>query len=283
MAWLECCVLDGIAVLRLPGTPGGRWDLKPDRTPWVERGLRMISTERPGFGASTRLPGRRFHEHADDLAAILDCAGVERVYLIGGSGAAPHILSFLSRYPERSIAATISNGAAPLVPEEVDEMMEENRSEWYLVRSGDRRGLERAQRRAREELMERPLSIFSDLLEGASRADRISFEKMLGGPGALAAVERSLRESLSTEENLQAWIDETFALVLDWDDIDFTAIRASITWYHGRADVAAPFSAAERLVGTMPSATLVDVGVNAGHVNNVVSEGARLDELISRG
>ncbi|MDH3298935.1 MAG: hypothetical protein OES24_00340 [Acidimicrobiia bacterium] len=58
-------------VLRVPGTPGSRFSVRADVEPWRVRNLRMITTERPGLGASTRLPGRGFNEHADDLAALL--------------------------------------------------------------------------------------------------------------------------------------------------------------------------------------------------------------------
>ena len=67
--------MDGLPLLRVPGTPGCRYSLRADRTPWTQRHLRVITTERPGFGASSRLPGRRFREPADDMAAILDSLG----------------------------------------------------------------------------------------------------------------------------------------------------------------------------------------------------------------
>jgi pimeloyl-ACP methyl ester carboxylesterase len=80
----------------------------------------MIATERPGFGAPTRLPGRGFDEHADDLAAILDHLGIDRLPIIAGSGGAPHILAFAARHPDRVTAATIIVGAAPLLESEVE-------------------------------------------------------------------------------------------------------------------------------------------------------------------
>jgi pimeloyl-ACP methyl ester carboxylesterase len=72
VAWSEFGEVGGLPLLRLPGTPGCRYSLRADKTPWTDRQLRVITTERPGFGASSRLPGRRFGEPADDLAAILD-------------------------------------------------------------------------------------------------------------------------------------------------------------------------------------------------------------------
>jgi pimeloyl-ACP methyl ester carboxylesterase len=89
VAWSECGLQGGRPVLRLPGTPGSRLSLRADQSPWVERGLRVITAERPGFGVSTRLPGRGFVEDADDLAAILDHLGIGRVPVYGGSGGAP--------------------------------------------------------------------------------------------------------------------------------------------------------------------------------------------------
>jgi hypothetical protein len=53
--------------------------------------------ERPGFGASTRLPGRGFAEHADDLAAVLDELRLDAVHVTGASGASAHELCFAGR------------------------------------------------------------------------------------------------------------------------------------------------------------------------------------------
>lgn len=83
VAWSEVGHEEGLPLLRVPGTPGSRYSLRADRTPWTQRHLRVITTERPGFGASSRLPGRGFREPADDLAAILDYVHVETVHVIG--------------------------------------------------------------------------------------------------------------------------------------------------------------------------------------------------------
>ena len=106
VAWSESGVATGRPILRVPGTPGSRLSLRADRSAWIERGLRVITTERPGFGASTRLEGRAFVEHSDDLAAILDVLGIEALPVYGASGASPHILDFAARHPERVRAAT---------------------------------------------------------------------------------------------------------------------------------------------------------------------------------
>jgi hypothetical protein len=42
-----------LRLLRLPGTPGSQWSIPAHRSPWTERRLQVITTERPGFGRST--------------------------------------------------------------------------------------------------------------------------------------------------------------------------------------------------------------------------------------
>src|SRR5689334_7984844 len=107
VAWTKSGQAGGRPVLRLPGTPGSRLSIRADRTPWFERGLRMIQTERPGLGASTRLEGRGFDEHADDTIAILDSLGIDALPVYGASGASPHILAIAARHSDRISAASI--------------------------------------------------------------------------------------------------------------------------------------------------------------------------------
>lgn len=105
-------------MLRIPGTPGCRYSLRADRAPWTQRHLRVITTERPGFGASTRLPGRGFCEPADDLAAVLDHLRLGAVHVMGGSGSAPHQVAFAAQHPDRVRAMTVLVGAAPCTADE---------------------------------------------------------------------------------------------------------------------------------------------------------------------
>src|SRR5436305_7545948 len=89
VAWTQSGDPHGRPVLRVPGTPGCRWTVRADQQPWLDRGLLMITTERPGYGVSSRYPGRGFREHADDLAAVLDHLGIESLPVYGASGGAP--------------------------------------------------------------------------------------------------------------------------------------------------------------------------------------------------
>jgi pimeloyl-ACP methyl ester carboxylesterase len=83
----------------------------------------MVTGERPGYGRSTRLPGRGFAEHADDPARLLDHLDLDRVHVCGQSGGAPRALAFAARHPERARAASVLSGMAPLTDEEATQVI----------------------------------------------------------------------------------------------------------------------------------------------------------------
>ncbi|HEY3004523.1 MAG TPA: alpha/beta fold hydrolase, partial [Kribbellaceae bacterium] len=172
VAWTRTGADDGVPVLRMPGTPGSRWGVRADRTRWTERNLLTIVTERPGFGRSTRLPGRGFAEHADDLAAVLDHLGIDTAYVTGGSGGGPHVLAFCARHPDRVRAATVVAGFAPPVEDEVDQMIELNAKGYRLARAGDEAGLRELLTAPYEEMLADPLGGFAEVMAHAPESDR---------------------------------------------------------------------------------------------------------------
>ena len=176
VAWSESGVATGRPILRIPGTPGSRLSLRADRSAWIERGLRVITTERPGFGASTRLEGRAFVEHSDDTAAILDVLGIEALPVYGASGASPHILDFAARHPERVQAATILVGAAPLDAAEAAGMIDLNALGYRLFHEGKFDEILALTNEVREAVLADPLGSFRDMMASAPDADRAILE-----------------------------------------------------------------------------------------------------------
>jgi pimeloyl-ACP methyl ester carboxylesterase len=172
VSWSECGNEHGLPLLRVPGTPGSRYSLRADRTPWAQRHLRVITTERPGFGASSRLPERRFREPADDMAAILDQLELAAVHVVGGSGSAPHQLAFAAQHPDRVRAMTVLVGAAPPTEDEIAGMIGVNAEGHHLVRNGDLEGLRRLLDPIRTATIEDPTAAFRAVMDRAPDADR---------------------------------------------------------------------------------------------------------------
>jgi pimeloyl-ACP methyl ester carboxylesterase len=274
VAWSESGVPGGRPILRVPGTPGSRLFLRADRTPWFERGLRVIMTERPGYGASTRLEGRGFVEHSDDTAAILDELGIDSLPTYGSSGASPHILDFAARHSGRVSAATILVGAAPLDAAEAAGMIDLNALEYRLFHEGRFDEIMRITEETREEILADPLASFRSIMASAPDDDRAILEDPAWQRGFVTGVTEALRQGPG------GWYDEGLAIEGPWG-IDYGAIETDLTWWHSDGDRNAPLSAARRLVGQLPNARL-RIWPDAGHLTPYRYEPEVLDELLAR-
>lgn len=275
VAWTRTGPDDGIPVLRMPGTPGSRWMVRADRTNWVERGLRTVVTERPGFGRSTRLPGRGYAGPADDVAAVLDHLGIDKTFVTGTSGGGPHLLSFCARHPDRVLAASVIAGGAPLTEDEIGQMIELNAKAFRLARDRDADGLRELLTPPFEQIRADPLGGLAAVMEHAPASDR----EIMADPAWRQTFGRGLTEAFAP--GIDGWIDEALALENAWAEIDLDAIRTSITWWHGRGDKNVPWTAAKRLADGIPTATMRELG--AGHFAPYLLEADILDDLLKRG
>jgi pimeloyl-ACP methyl ester carboxylesterase len=275
IAWTEFGSADGVALLRFPGVPGSRWTIRADRRPWQERSLRVITSERPGFGRSTRLPGRGFAEHADDIALLLGHLGVDRVYVCGASGATPHILAFAARHPDRVRAATVIAGAARCTSDDLDRMIPINQRGFQLVGAGDEAGLRELLSPIADSMTADPLAGFRELMASAPPED----QAVMNDADWQRTFVKSIREALVG--GIDGWVDEALALFGDWNDVAVDSVTTSLTWYHTLEDRNAPIAAARRLVESLPNARLVE-WPDGGHFAAYYREREILDELLSR-
>jgi pimeloyl-ACP methyl ester carboxylesterase len=275
VAWAEVGRDDGRAIVSFPGTPTSRYAFRSDLRAYLERDLRMIVTERPGFGASTRLAGHGFVEPADDVAAILDELAIERAHLWGGSGGAPYLLAFAQRHGDRALAATIVSGSAPLVDDEIDETIPMNAEFSRAALVGDVERLRKLAAVRRETILADPLAGFRAAMDSAPEADR----RVMADPGWQGELIMIARESL--RQGVDGWVDELIALRTRWDEITPEAITISLTWWHGSSDRNVPMSAVTRFIQRFPDMRLVDFG-EAGHLEAYHRHEEILDELLAR-
>jgi pimeloyl-ACP methyl ester carboxylesterase len=103
----------GKPVFALHGTPGSIMMFGPFVSDASERGIRLISYDRPGYGGSSRHPGRRVGDAAKDVEAIADSLGLERFAVWGISGGGPHALGCGALLPKRVVAVGSLASPAP--------------------------------------------------------------------------------------------------------------------------------------------------------------------------
>lgn len=67
LVWCEYGQCEGWSVLRFQGTPGSRYSRHAKQESYFRLGVRVTVADRPGYGASTRVPGRGISMVAEEL------------------------------------------------------------------------------------------------------------------------------------------------------------------------------------------------------------------------
>jgi len=104
---------DGAPILCFHGTPGSRLMFAIAHNFGRAHGLHLIAPERPGFGLSNYAKARPLKRCAQDMAALCDALGLERVAVAGVSGGAPFAVAFASMHPERVCAMGLVSPVGP--------------------------------------------------------------------------------------------------------------------------------------------------------------------------
>jgi pimeloyl-ACP methyl ester carboxylesterase len=273
LAWKEYGRADGKPVLQFQGTPGSRFSRHAHEDLYDRLGVRLIVFDRPGYGASSRLPQRGIAVIADDAAELLDHLGLGAVHTSGGSGGGPHVLAFAARHPERTQAVTVIVGGTPLEEEDVAGLIQINRDGWYAAHESWQ-ALYDLLAPLRDEVLKDPLAGFKGLMEAAPPSDKAVMED----PEWQRVLVESVTEAF--RPGAEGWVDEGMALTRDWD-FDVAEVRSSVTWWHGDHDANAPLAPVHRLIERMPGVDL-RVWTDAGHLEPYHRHEEILGELLSR-
>ena len=172
LAWREYGPGDGHPVVWFHGTPGSRNSRHADETVYDRLQVRLIVFDRPGYGASSRLPGRGIAVVADDAAQLLDELALASVHVGGGSGGGAHILALAAGHPERVLAATVVAGGSPFEDEaDLDGLIELNRDAWHAAQEGWG-ALYAFSTPVREQMLADPLAGFRAIMDSAPARDQ---------------------------------------------------------------------------------------------------------------
>jgi pimeloyl-ACP methyl ester carboxylesterase len=113
LAWREYGATDGRPVFFFHGGNDSRLEAEILDEAAAARGVRLIATDRPGYGRSDFLEGRQLVDWPADVAELADHLKLDRFSVVGHSGGGPHALVTAARLPERVEHVTVVAGAAP--------------------------------------------------------------------------------------------------------------------------------------------------------------------------
>jgi pimeloyl-ACP methyl ester carboxylesterase len=225
----------GRAVVAHHGTPGSGVIYSRDADLAADRGLRLISYDRPGYGGSDRHHGRSIADAAADVAAILDALGVDRFATWGASGGGPHALACAALLGDRCVAAHSVAGIAPYGGDGLDYfagMAQDNVAEFGAALQGEAAMaafLVEPVTSLREIRGEDVVPALGDLLPPADAA--------LAGGGLIDWLADSIRHGLAA--GAQGWLDDDLAFVAGWG-FEPGGSSAHVAIWHGEQDLMVP-------------------------------------------
>jgi pimeloyl-ACP methyl ester carboxylesterase len=257
------------------GTPSSGQLYAPFVKAAWQHGLRMVSYSRPGYGSSTRYPGRSVADVALDVAAVLGQLGANRFYTLGWSGGGPHALACAALLPGLIGAATVG-GLAPYDAEGLDWMAgmgQENVAGFRAALAGD--------------------AVLRSLLEGMGPSfASVTPDEVTARLGNLVSdVDRSaisgeaaawladvFRGSVRT--GIWGWHDDELAFVRPWG-FELRRINVPVAIWQGAQDRMTPAKHGEWLASQIPGAR-PRLLADHGHLSlGVDSFGLILDDLLA--
>ena len=211
--------------------------------------LQAVEVVRPGYGASTRQPGRRIRDVVPLVLELADHLGHERFVTLGWSGGGPHAIATAALAGGRCRAAMCLASVAPFnAPglDFLDGMGQENLDEFGAAVTG-------------AEALEQYLRTHVDTLRAVTGPEVVSALETLLPPvdrafldGARGA-EMAATLRWSVAQGIWGWFDDDIAFTRDWG-FELGSLFAPLAIYQGSADLMVPFAHGRWLASALPGA-----------------------------
>ncbi len=271
---------DGRALFFHGGLPSAAVPFAPLERVATERGLRLVTCSRPGYGGSTpRTDGATSYRVADDVpdtAAILAHLGIDEVVTLGWSGGGPRSLACAALLPACRAATSLA-GIAPVGQGGMDQdawladMGPENVRDFLASREG----AEAVQPYADEQAAgmtgltgEQVAASFGELLSDVDAAAVTGeFADFLAASSGRAAAQGSV-----------GLRDDSLAIARPWG-FDVAAIGVPVSVWQGRHDRMVPFGHGAWLADHVPGARR-HLYEDEGHLTLVAQLDRIVDDLL---
>ncbi len=229
------------------GMPNSRLLFASDVRSAQRLGIRLISYDRPGYGGSTRRPGRSVADCAEDVRAIARALDIDRLGIWGISGGGPHAIACAAVLPDLVMSVAVLASVAPWGAEGLDYFA--GTGEWNVEQvSLMLEDPAAARAKCEDNRVQMLTQTLPELME---------FLKTLLAPVDAAALTGELgqyvidatRSGMATSSD--GWWDDGLAILEPWG-FEFGSIRIPVLLLHGRHDRFVPFAHGEWLARTIP-------------------------------
>lgn len=245
LGYAEYGAAEGRPVFYFHGFPGSRLEAVLADGAAARLGIRLLALDRPGYGRSDDLPGRRLGDWPADVAALADALELKRFGLLGVSGGAPFALACAAAFPERVKLLSLVCPLGPLGEPELTRQLP-----WPL-----RSALAMSQRfpgffrwlggRLLRLACRYPEGFLRALLLGASPVDRAIFQDV----GIFSAMVQSLREALSQKGR---GVIADMAIYHGAWGFPLPGLDLPVRLWHGSADRTVPRALVDHLAASLP-------------------------------
>ena len=265
----------GLPLVFHHGTPGAATPIQALERAAHARGLRLVTTSRPGYGDSTRQPGRSVVDVVADTEAVLAALRADRCLTMGWSGGGPHTLACGARLGAAAAVLVVA-GVAPYKADALDWMAgmgEENVVEFSAALQGEDQ-LRPYLLKQGEQLRDiRAPDIVASMQSLLPDVDRTALTGEFGED-----VAASFREAVRT--GVDGWLDDDLAFAKPWG-FSLAEISAPTMIWQGSADLMVPFAHGQWLAAQLPAAT-AHLEDGEGHLSVGLGKlDAMLDELVA--
>ena len=252
LSWHEFGDPDGSPVIYTAGTPvsglGGASYGEAARA----AGLRWISPDKPGYGASDYHRERTLIGWGDDLAALAGRLGLDRFALAGESGGGPFTLTAAWKLAGRVSAVALIATGGPFSPAERAGMKADNRvMTWFAMNAPVLNTIR--------------IAVMRRTMVSPARRDRALRRDLAAMPPATHADVRIEYEAVADalRPGTRATVQEVALNKRPWP-FPLSEVTTPVHLWHGALDRNAPAAFARRLAGELPDATL-HISESSGH------------------
>lgn len=265
---------DGIPFVWHHGTPGCSYQPADKARTLAEHGLRYVTYSRAGAAGSTRNRGRTVASIAEDVAAIADHLGADRILTGGGSGGGPHALATGAGLPDRVLAVLAVCCVKPFVGQDdfLEGMGADNVEEFTLALQGEEPLLPFLLKDREGIITGDAESVIRTLDTLLPEVDR----KVLTGEVG----EDLIRNLQGGVEEVHGWLDDDLAFTREWG-FDLDGISVPTYLWQGSEDLMVPFHHGQWLAGHIPG-VVPHLEQGEGHLSIVVAKFPQMvEELVA--